>query len=450
MKISPGRSPTVRLLAGLAITLSAVALYSGYTIMQLRGLERLQGGVIDRNRADSLLLLRIQNNLNSLGLAMRDMLDGSEPYPLTAWQGQFRRLRTDLEDALTREAQSSPAEAGGGRGGEQRKYLNDSLSQFWDALDRIFALAQSGQETEARTLIRLSLQARHEAIGSAVARLLVQNNETEQQAAARIRDVYAGVERNVYLFLAAMLVLILLTSLYLVHYNRRLFQEAADLSVRRSDLAQQLIALQENTFRSISRDLHDDFGQVLTAIGVMLQRSSRHLANPDLQNDLREVQQIVQATLDKVRALSHALHPVILDEIGFESALDQYLPAFQKQTGIEVQYEKSGEAREFDRAVTIHLYRVMQEALNNIAKHSQSKRAAVRLRYLPDSVVLEVEDRGVGFGSSHTYGMGLVSMRERAGLVNGRLDLENCSSGGARVRLTVPAASPVSNQEAHV
>jgi signal transduction histidine kinase len=421
--MSQGRSPTVGLLAGLAITLSAVALYSGYTVMQLRGLERLQGGIIDRNRADSLLLLRIQNNLNSLGLAMRDMLDGSEPYPLTAWQGQFRRMRTDLEDAIAREAQSSPQD----RDAEQRKYLGDELRQFWDALDRIFAVAQSGREAEARTLIRLSLQARQEALSTAVARLLVQNNEIEQQAGTRIRGVYAGVERNVYLFVAAMLVLILLTSLYLVNYNRRLFQEVATLSARRSELAQQLIAMQENTFRSISRDLHDDFGQILTAVGTMLQRTSRRLDSSDsLRTDLREVQEIVQATLEKVRTLSHALHPVILDEIGFEGALDQYLPSFQKQTGIEVHYEKSGCTRELDREVAIHLYRVMQEALNNIAKHSQSNQAAVRLRYL-------------GFGSSQTYGMGLVSMRERAGLVNGLLDLENRSSGGALVRLTVPA-----------
>src|ERR1051326_2921542 len=127
----PG-APTIRLLAGLAVTLSAVVLYSGYTVTQLRGLERLQGGIIDRNRADSLLLLRIQNNLNSLGLAMRDMLDGSEPYPLTAWQAQFRRLRTDLEDAIAREARSSPLD----RDAEQRKYLSDSLAQFWDEIGR--------------------------------------------------------------------------------------------------------------------------------------------------------------------------------------------------------------------------------------------------------------------------------------------------------------------------
>ena len=440
--MSQPRSPTVRLLAGLAITLSAVALYSGYTVVQLHGLESLQGGIIDRNRADSLLLLRIQNNLNSLALAMRDMLDGSEPYPLTAWRGQFRRMRTDLEDAIAREALSSPLD----RDAEQRRYLSDSLRQFWDALDRIFALAESGKESDARALIRLSLQARQEALSTAVSRLLVQNNEIEQQAGARIRAVYARVERNVYLFVAAMLVLILFTSLYLVQYNRRLFEEVAALSARRSELAQQLIAMQENTFRSISRDLHDDFGQILTAIGTMLQRTSRRSADTDsVRADLREVQEIVQATLEKVRTLSHALHPVILDEIGFEGALDQYLPGFQKQTGIEVHYEKSGSGRELDRGVAIHLYRVMQEALNNIAKHSHSDRAAVRLRYLPESVVLEVEDHGVGFGSSHAYGMGLVSMRERAGLVNGLLDLENCSSGGALVRPAVPATP----QESH-
>jgi signal transduction histidine kinase len=426
------RSPTVRLLAGLGVTLSAVALYSGYTVRQIRVLESVQAEIIDRNRADSLLLLRIQNDLNSIGLAMRDMLDGSEPYPLTAWQAQFRRIRTDLDDALGREAEYSG----------QRQYLTASLREFWDALDGVFALAGSGRQSEAQALVRLSLQARQEALSTAVARLLVQNNETEQQAAGRIRGVYAGVERNVYLFVAAMLVLILLTGLYVVQYNRRMFLEVAILSARRSELARQLIAMQENTFRSISRELHDDFGQILTAVGSMLQRTGRLLsAEMDpVRAELREVQEIVQSTLEKVRTLSHALHPVILDEIGFESAVGQYLPGFQKQTGIAVRYEKSGESRELDRGVAIHIYRVMQEALNNIAKHSQSTEAAVRLRYLPEAVVLEVEDNGVGFGSSKGQGMGLVSMRERADLVNGRLEFGDGGNGGALVRLTVPMA----------
>ena len=93
------------MLAGLAVTLSAVAVYTAYTAVQMRGLRQLQAETIDRNRADSMLLLRIQNDLNLVNLAMRDMLEGGDPYPLTAWQSQFKRLRVDLEDAVAREAQ---------------------------------------------------------------------------------------------------------------------------------------------------------------------------------------------------------------------------------------------------------------------------------------------------------------------------------------------------------
>jgi signal transduction histidine kinase len=419
--------------------LSAVAVYSVYTIAQLRNLRQLQEETIDRNRTDSLLLLRIQNNLNSLALAMRDMLDSHEPYPLTAWQPQFKRLRVDLDDALAREEKYSPA----GRTADQRRYFSNSIAQFWDALDRIFALAAEGQEAEARTRIQLSLQARQEALSTAVARLLVQNNESEQQAAARTRRIYEGAARNLYVFLGAMLVLIALTSLYLVQYNRRMFDQVAALSERRSELAQQLISMQENTFRSISRELHDDFGQILTAIGAMLQRTPRRAArDPALWTaDLQEVREIVQGTLEKVRSLSHALHPVVLDEAGLESALDVYLPSFEKQTGIEIRYEKAGDSRELDRSVAIHLYRVIQEALNNVARHSASERAAVRLRFSPTAVVLEVEDAGVGFKNRGKSGMGLISMRERAELVNGQIEFMDGAQGGALVRVTVPTPS---------
>jgi signal transduction histidine kinase len=428
-------SPTFRLLAGLAITLAAVGVYTGYTIVQLHSLRELQTRTIDRNRTDTLLLLRIQNGLNSLALTMRDMVDSDEPYPLAAWQPQFRRIRADLEDALSREEKFSPVD----QAPEQRRYMADSFRQFWDALDRTFDLARAGQAAEARTRIRMSLQARQAALSTAVSRLLIANNETEEAASARTQQLYAGVERNVYVFLAAMLVVIVLTGLYLVQSNRRLFNQVAALSEKRSELAQQLISMQENTFRSISLELHDDFGQILTAIGAMLQRADRHTG------DLLEVREIVQTTLEKVRSLSHALHPVVLDEAGLESALDVYLPNFQRQTGIEVGYEKTGEGKELDRELSIHLYRVIQEALNNVARHSHSKKAAVRLRFLAEAIVVEVQDEGIGFQEQFTQGLGLISMRERAGLVNGTIEFAKGNPGGVLVRVTVP----VSPQVAH-
>jgi signal transduction histidine kinase len=423
------RSPTLRLLAGLAVTLLAVGVYAGYTILQLRSLRELQTQTIDRNRTDTLLLLRIQNGLNSAALTMRDMLDSREPYPVSAWQPQFRRIHTDLDDALAREEKFSLADRTPG----QRRYLADSFRQFWASLDRIFTLPS---EAEARAQIRLSLQARQEALSTAVARLLVQNNESEQAAASRTQQIYAGVERNVYIFLAAMMVVIVLTSLYLVNYNRRLFEQVDVLSQRRSELARQLITMQENTFRSISRELHDDFGQILTAIGVMLQRLDR--GSDKRSGDLLEVREIVQTTLEKVRSLSHALHPVILDEIGLDSALDVYLPGFEKQTGIEIAYQKTGTGQELDREVSIHLYRVLQEALTNVARHSGSKRATVRLEFGANLVKLEIQDEGTGFRNNGPNGLGLVSMRERAELMNGRIEYLAATGGGALVRLTVP------------
>src|SRR5439155_6284775 len=152
----PQRSPTAGLLLGLILTLAAVVAYSSYIIWQIKGLRQLQSDLAGRNRKDSLQLLRIQNDLNSLALAMRDMLDSDEPYPLTAWSAQFERIRLDLADALAREERVAVAS----RTPDQRQYLTASVSQFWDAVGRIFALARDGKDQEARDQIRLSLQAR--------------------------------------------------------------------------------------------------------------------------------------------------------------------------------------------------------------------------------------------------------------------------------------------------
>src|SRR5688572_7707305 len=133
-------SPTPALLAGLLITLAAVVVSSVYVTRQISRLRALQTDTTDRHRRDSLQLLRIQNDLNSLGLAMRDMLDNDDGYPLTAWQAQFERIRTDFDDALRRQETSALAR----QTPEQRAFLGASADQFWAAADRIFALARDG------------------------------------------------------------------------------------------------------------------------------------------------------------------------------------------------------------------------------------------------------------------------------------------------------------------
>jgi len=378
----------------------------------------------------------VQNDLNSLGLAMRDMLDSREPYPLTAWSAQFQRIREDLNTALKLEEQFSPA----ARTADQRQFLNQSLTQFWDAVDRMFDLASSGREKEARDQIQFTLQARQAALSTAVSRLLVQNNEGEEQAADQIAKIYDGVQRQLYLLLGAALVAIVLTSLYLILANRRIFARLELLSAQRSELAQKLIHTQESTLHHISRELHDEFGQVLTAIGALLGRAGKQVpeASP-LHGDLREVREIAQATLNNIRSLSQALHPVLLEEAGLESALDWYIPTIERQMGLSLHYEKSGTPFSVESAAGVQVYRIAQEALNNVSRHAGVQEAWVRLMYKPDALVLEVEDHGKGIsGQKDERGIGLVAMRERAELIDGSIEYLQANGRGTLVRMIAP------------
>jgi signal transduction histidine kinase len=434
--ISAQRSPTNRLLLGLVITLAAVLAYAFYIRVQLSGLRKLQSEMVDRNRKDSLQLLRIQNDLNSIALAMRDMLDATEPYPLTAWEAQFGRIRQDLDNGMKLEEGLAVVN----RSPEQRQYLSQSVAQFWDAVNRMFAIAEGGKDNEAREQIRLSLQARQQALSTAVSRLLVENNEGEEQAAQRIAQIYDGVQRQLYLFLAATLIAIVMTSLYLIRSNRQIFARLAELSEQRSDLAQKLISTQESALRHISRELHDEFGQVLTAIGSMLGRAGKYAAEDSpLREELREANEVAQATLNNIRTLSQALHPVLLEEAGLEKTLDWYIPNVERQSGLTLHYEKSGAPFPVETSAGVHIYRVLQEALNNVSRHSGAREAWVRLRFLADGLELEVEDHGKGFvGGKMQRGIGLVAMRERAELLDGQLTISPATKNGTVVRLNIP------------
>jgi signal transduction histidine kinase len=416
--------------------LATVVAYSWYISGQISGLRRLQTELTDRNRRDSLQLLRIQNDLNQLALAMRDMLDTTEPYPLTAWSTQFDRIRRDLDDALKRQGEVALAR----QTPEQRQYLASSLDQFWSAVDRIFELARTGHEAEARTQIQLSLQARQAALSTAVARLLVQNNEAEEQTAQQVQDIYRRVQRQVYWFLAATLAAIVVTSLYLIRSNRQLFARLAALSDERRELAQMLIATRESTLHEISRELHDEFGQILTAIGSMLSRAGKHAPEGSpLRSDLREIGEVAQTALENVRGLSQTLHPSILEELGLASTIDWYVSTAEKQLGIRVTLETCGPGRPVDSAKAIHVYRILQEALSNVARHSGTDHAVVRLSFDADTLKMEVEDHGRGIDAGPSRrGLGLVAMRERAAIVHGTLDFLRPPQGGTVVRLSMP------------
>ena len=434
MEMSAQRSPTAALLLGLVITMTSVLAFAWYVSVQLTGLHELQSEMTARSQKDALQLLRMQTDLNTVAVTMREMLNPGKPRPLTAWTPQFERMRSDMDAELKLEADMA------GRSPEERRFLAQSLEQFWDDVDRMFALAAQQKEGEAREQIQVSLQTRLQELSAAISRLLIENSQGEQQAATRIAAIYGGVQRQLFLFLAAALAAILFTSLYLIYSNRQIFARMEELSAQRSELAQTLIATQESTLRHISRELHDEFGQVLTAIGAMLGRANQQLPEGSpLRADLQEVRDIAQSTLNNIRELSQALHPVLLEEAGLESTLDWYIPTVERQTGLQVHYEKPGTAWAVEASAAVHIFRIAQEALNNVERHSGAREAWVRLKFLADALELEVEDHGKGFHREKGQrGIGLVAMRERGEILGGTLEIAKPAAGGTLVRLRVP------------
>jgi signal transduction histidine kinase len=426
-------SPTPRLLAGLAATLLAVGVFSVYTLRQIEGLRTLQTNTVERNRKDSLQLLRIQNDLNSLGLAIRDIVEGQQEYPLTAFRGEFDRIRYDLDDALKKEAVLAT------RPGEQNRYLQQSLRQFWASVEEVLAIAEQ-DEKRARRMLSNSVTAQQASLSNTVSRLLVQNHEAEEQANTAVQRIYDRVERNIYLLLIAMLAAIAAIGVFLAISNRRVFDKLAQVSEQRSTLSRRLIGLQEEIFRSVSRELHDEFGQILTAVGTMLGRAEKKGLPPDspFREEVAEVRRVVQETLEKTRSFSQALHPTILDDYGLEQAIERYLPTVEKQSGLAVRFEKTGSGHVSD-GHAIHVYRILQEALNNVVKHANAKQVRVHLSYAPKEFLLEVEDDGVGIPDLPHGGLGLIAMRERAQMVGGGVVISRRAPQGTVLTLRAPA-----------
>ena len=152
----------------------------------------------------------------------------------------------------------------------------------------------------------------------------------------------------------------------------------------------------------------------------------------------------MQAALDNVRGLSQTLHPSILEELGLESTIDWYLSTVEKQLGIQVAYERSGTAVAVDATTGIHVYRVLQEAVSNVARHcrSDTRLGPAALRRRPARARGRGSRQGPRRPTRARRGLGLVAMRERAELLGGTLELLQPRDGGTLVRLKVPIRLP--------
>ncbi|MDB6031718.1 MAG: nreB [Verrucomicrobiales bacterium] len=233
------------------------------------------------------------------------------------------------------------------------------------------------------------------------------------------------------------------------HY-RDLFQEAKAMQENLRSLSHRVLQAQEEERKRISRELHDEVGQSLTAINVNLTvlHQSGEFKNHKVVKRMFDTQQIVRDTMDTVHRFSKELRPPHLDDLGLIPALRSYTKTFSERTGLRVFFTAGAGVERLGPDEKIVLYRAAQEGLTNVARHAEATQVKVRLRNYREGIRLEIHDNGKSFSlngqepGKGTNRLGLLGMQERVRLVNGRMAIEAEPGKGTLLRVSVPFKAP--------
>lgn len=237
--------------------------------------------------------------------------------------------------------------------------------------------------------------------------------------------------------------------LRLSHSYSKLEMQTAERTAELQILTHRLLKVQDDERRKLARDLHDTLGQTLAALKMAVSQLKTCKEMSAAQPIVSDVGQLADQAIGEIRTMSYLLHPPLLDEIGFASAAEWYIEGFAKRSGINVQTEITKPSERLPRNVEIALFRVLQESLTNVHRHSGASDARIHFQHKGDAVILEIRDFGKGIpeerlrllvgGVTAETGVGLAGMRERLHELNGRLDIES-DGRGTSMRATVPLA----------
>lgn len=230
-------------------------------------------------------------------------------------------------------------------------------------------------------------------------------------------------------------------------------------TVALQNLSQRLLKVQDEERRRVARDLHDSTGQTLTALKMSVATLEEKLKHNQCTSDvLSEIAGLADQALQEIRTTSYLLHPPLLDEAGFNSAAQWYVDGFGKRSGIKVRLDLAAKRERLPITIETALFRVLQESLTNVHRHSGALEVSIRFQYQAETVMLEIRDWGRGIptellnrlrDASSETGVGLAGMRERLNELNGKLEIES-DAHGTSLRAVVPIpvmARSVSQEE---
>jgi signal transduction histidine kinase len=438
-----GLTITAALALGFGATLG-LWLFAGYYFTQrIADVQREAAAVNARYMQGQELLSSVRTQVLMGSLFVRDALLDPDSVMVDASRRQVEQTYTEIDRALRDyvpilDSSSERARIDG---------LRREIGGFRETLVGVLASDRRQWRDQARPLLARIIPQRASVMqmSDEFQRL---NRSAFVQQQQLVAGIYAATQRRVWETLALALLASLGIALFATWHVSRLER---DLQLRRlkelqttndlQRLSAKLVTAQEEERRTIARELHDEIGQVLMAIKVELALAQRRIeATGGTPLLLDDAQSITDGALSTVRDLSRLLHPALLDDLGLPAALDSYLTAFGKRHGIAVELLHEGMSDRLVPEIEAAAYRVVQEALTNVAKHAHATFALVYLSRTGDTVKVTIEDNGVGFEPGVARGgLGLIGIRERVAHLQGTVHVDSGAGKGTRLTIELPA-----------
>jgi signal transduction histidine kinase len=235
---------------------------------------------------------------------------------------------------------------------------------------------------------------------------------------------------------------------------QRLYRQLQEREEWREELLRKVISAQEDERKRLARELHDETSQTLSALAMKIETALAGWPSEPSRERLVEARHLTVRTLEELHRLIFDLRPSVLDDLGLLSAIRWYAERHLERRGVAVRCEFSGEADRLSPELETALFRVCQEAITNIAKHSEAEAVLIQCLEREDRISIEIEDDGKGFSpeslpppAARERGLGLLGMRERVELFGGTLELDSAPGQGTRIAVTVPISQEVKHEQ---
>ena len=436
------------LVAGFTVVIGLWALAGFVLIRSLVDVERRV--VAEHNAfasaAETVSLIR--GNVLEASINVRDVLIDADPVARESYRDEIRVLR----DAAQARMGTYLRDVASDEERDEWVKLREKLDEYWASRESVLADDLPTNTARAATMLRRNVRPIRKDVLMLLDNLAELQQASRRQHEAEVTVLYARARTHfIWIVAGALLLGVAAAWLATRHvgglereiHRQRLSETSNRLDLER--LSARLVDVQEAERRSLARELHDEVGQALTAIKMSIGLALRTPGLPRARLALEEARAVAETTLQGVRDLSQLLHPSMLDDFGLPETLAAYLRNFSKRTGIRAYFSLEGIDERLPPDVEVCIYRIVQEALTNVARHSGALACDVALRRVGDEVELVIADSGRGMPTASDAqdvrrGLGVMGMRERAQALDGRFVLGNRPEGGTQIVVTLPTA----------